>query len=232
MIGIYKITSPSSRIYIGQSIDIEKRLYYYKSLRCKQQPILFKSLLKYGFTNHIFEVIEECSIDLLNERERYWQDYYDVLNGGLNCVLTKTNEKNRVICEKTKLILGKKNKESGMFLGEKNPFFGKKHTEETKKILRYKNSGKNSFFYGKKRPDHSLRIKGENHFNWGKKLQWASEMNKKRIGLLNSRSIILLDLNSGVYYYSLKDYCDINKIDISTLRYKLKKNKINGLIKI
>lgn len=31
MIGIYKITSPSNRIYIGQSIDIEARWKSYKT---------------------------------------------------------------------------------------------------------------------------------------------------------------------------------------------------------
>lgn len=232
MTGIYKITNPNNRVYIGQSVNIKNRFYTYKKYGCKRQPILFKSFLKYGVDNHIFEIIEECNIEFLNEKERYWQDYYDVLNGGLNCILTETNSKKRLICEETKKKLGKKNKESGMFCGKLNPFFGKKHTEETKEILRYKNSGENSFFYGKKRPEHSERLKGKNHFNWGKKLKWKSDSNKKRIGLLNPRSIILLDLNNGVFYYSLKDYCDINKIDISTLRYKLKNNKINGIIKV
>lgn len=36
-IGIYKIKSPSNRIYIGQSWDIDKRLNYYKRLLCKSQ---------------------------------------------------------------------------------------------------------------------------------------------------------------------------------------------------
>lgn len=42
--------------------------------------------------------------------------------------------------------------------GEKNPFYGKKHTEETKKILREKNSGKNNHWYGKKRPETAKKI--------------------------------------------------------------------------
>jgi hypothetical protein len=51
-------------------------------------------LKKYGTTNHIFELLEECNDDMLNERERYYQDYYDVLHeNGLNCKLTTTNDK-------------------------------------------------------------------------------------------------------------------------------------------
>lgn len=35
--------------------------------------------------NHLFEVIEECSIEQLNERELYWGYFYEVLGeNGLN----------------------------------------------------------------------------------------------------------------------------------------------------
>lgn len=42
--------------------------------------------------------------------------------------------------------------------GEENPFFGKTHTEETKAILREKNSGENSVRYGMKDPAQSARM--------------------------------------------------------------------------
>ena len=93
MIGIYKITSPTKRIYIGQSLDIKKRISKYKYNDCKRQPRLYNSLKKYGFENHTFEVIEECSVDLLNERERYYQEFYNVLEIGLNCNFVKTEFK-------------------------------------------------------------------------------------------------------------------------------------------
>jgi hypothetical protein len=94
MTGIYKITSPSEKVYIGQAVNIEKRKKNYSKLRCKKQPRLYNSLLKYGFSEHIFEVIEECSIEDLNTRERHWQDFYDVLGkSGLNCRLTGTEDK-------------------------------------------------------------------------------------------------------------------------------------------
>ena len=35
MIGIYKITSPNNRVYIGQSINIEKRFIGYKRMYVK-----------------------------------------------------------------------------------------------------------------------------------------------------------------------------------------------------
>jgi group I intron endonuclease len=84
--GIYKITSPSGKIYIGQSVDIEKRWKKnYKTLKCKMQMKLYNSLKKYNPENHIFEIIEECLEGQLNEREIYWGTYYNVLDSnGLN----------------------------------------------------------------------------------------------------------------------------------------------------
>lgn len=73
MIGIYKITSPTQRVYIGQSVNISLRLKYYSSLSCKKQPKLFNSLQKYGWEQHKFEIIEECSLEQLDERETYWK---------------------------------------------------------------------------------------------------------------------------------------------------------------
>lgn len=85
-IGIYKITSPSGLIYIGQSINIHKRFSAYKKLDCNNQPKLKRSLLKYGYANHTFEIIEECSIELLNDRERFYQEKFNCLIDGLNCM--------------------------------------------------------------------------------------------------------------------------------------------------
>lgn len=79
IIGIYKITSPSGKIYIGQSVNWERRHQEYKRLQCKCQRRLYNSLLKYGVEQHTFELIEKCSLEQLNEREIYWGEYYDVL---------------------------------------------------------------------------------------------------------------------------------------------------------
>ena len=46
--GIYKITNPNGKVYIGQSIDIDKRWNKYKVKNCKPQIRLYNSLNKYG----------------------------------------------------------------------------------------------------------------------------------------------------------------------------------------
>ena len=79
MIGIYKILSPSNKIYIGQSVDIERRWKEYKNLYCINQRKLYFSLKKHGVENHIFEILEECNENMLLERESYWKNFYKVL---------------------------------------------------------------------------------------------------------------------------------------------------------
>lgn len=137
MIGIYKITSPSNRVYIGQSVDIEKRFYTYRKLLCSGQKRLYNSFLKHGVEKHIFEVIEECSIDMLNERERYWQEFYDVLSKkGLNSSYVSTKVKKQVHSIETRLKMSEKlsgiNNPMYGRRGNKNPNFGKQLTQERK----------------------------------------------------------------------------------------------------
>lgn len=108
---IYKITSPKNRIYIGQTIDIEERFLKYKGYRCKKQPRLYNSFIKYTVDNHIFEIIEGCEIEDLNIRERYWQEFYDVLSKkGLNCLLTKSNNRSGKMSKESKLKMSNSHK--------------------------------------------------------------------------------------------------------------------------
>jgi group I intron endonuclease len=94
MIGIYKITSPSNKVYIGQSIDIERRFRHYKRMVCKEQIKIHNSLLKYGVDAHIFEVLELCDTEELNNRERHYQDLYDSVANGLNLLYVKSEHFN------------------------------------------------------------------------------------------------------------------------------------------
>lgn len=77
---IYKIASPSNKIYIGQTWNWIKRKSVYKRIACPDQLHLYNSLLKYGYDNHIVEVIEKLDSDItqtmLDEREIYWWKYY------------------------------------------------------------------------------------------------------------------------------------------------------------
>jgi len=80
MIGIYKITNPKGKIYIGQSINIHRRMLAHKNLHTCKCILVHNSIKKYGAENHTFESIEECLREQLNERELYWTYYFNALH--------------------------------------------------------------------------------------------------------------------------------------------------------
>lgn len=80
MVGIYKITSPENKVYIGESRSLIKRLKTYNRLSCKKQIKLYNSFIKYGLNNHKFEILVFLDDDIsdidLNMLERKYYDIY------------------------------------------------------------------------------------------------------------------------------------------------------------
>lgn len=112
MVGIYKITNPEGKTYVGLSKEIEKRWISHKNLQFKGNELLRESLTKYGGDSHLFEVVEEIDISflertegnsLLRKRERYWIEelgtFYDGLNqngGGSGCGSHTSKSKQKI----------------------------------------------------------------------------------------------------------------------------------------
>lgn len=87
--GIYKITSPSGGIYVGQSNDVIRRKWEYASIKCYDQPRLYNSLKRYGWNEHTFEIIHECSELELNELEKHYIKKYKTFNSERGMNLTE-----------------------------------------------------------------------------------------------------------------------------------------------
>ena len=151
---VYKIISPSGKIYIGQTVDFRNRVNQYSVLYCKSQPKLYNSLLKYGWDKHIIEILEECEISELSSKERYYQEFYNSVEEGLNCVYTTTSTKSGKLSEETKLKISKSNKgkkfsqEHISKLREKRK--DRLFSDESKKKMSDSKKGKKSPWYGKK----------------------------------------------------------------------------------
>lgn len=232
MIGIYRITSPSGKIYIGQSTNIFKRLSVYKRMpkQCKQSRLM-NSFKKYGVDKHIFEIVEQCEIHQLNDRERYWQDYYDCIGkNGLNCVLTKSSDKSGLASNELKKRF------SDMRKGKPNGQKGKKYPQR---------SGENHHRYGKEmsveqRYKLSKALKGRIPHNKGKNIS-NEQKEKLRIAHLGKGcgeahpfAHIILNTETGIYYFGTPEASSsFSCMKSETLRGQLKgyrKNKTSMII--
>ena len=199
--GVYKITSPTGLIYVGEAINLKLRCkYYLNPNRVKKQRALYNSLVKYSPCNHKIEILEFCDKNSLKTRERYWQEHYNSVECGLNCFLTSTNEKKKV------------------------------HSESTKKIISQKSSGKNNSFYGKKHTSESLKkisenSKGHNNPNYGGKFKNEEWLNKQRIS--NSKThlkVLDTQTNEEFTFINSKEVSDFLNCSPSTIR----ESKRNG----
>lgn len=202
MIGIYKITNPKGKIYIGQSTNIVKRKNNYSKLQdCKNQTKLYNSLVKYGYSEHIFEVVEECNIEDLNERERYWQDFYNVLGEGLNLKLTKTGSRSGYCSQETAIKIGNANK------GKKKPPRSEEHRKNLSESLKGNTPSEitreklKQARLGKSPSDKNRLISSE---------RWRSGS--------NPRARKVLDYSTGTVYNTIKEAAQAIDIPASRLR--------------
>lgn len=130
--GIYKIQNLiNNKVYIGQSHNVNRRIGYYKRLECKEQPKLYRALLKYGIENFSIEVIDYCfNQEELNDYETYWINFYDTINSGYNI---KEGGANGLHSQSTK---------NKMSISQKKRKF--RHSEENKKRLSNRVKGLNN----------------------------------------------------------------------------------------
>jgi group I intron endonuclease len=86
---IYKIVSPKGKVYIGSTSNFKKRYLQYRSMSSTSTQYKLKhSFKKYGFENHVFTIVCECT----NENRYELENYYGILfncigNEGLNLQL-------------------------------------------------------------------------------------------------------------------------------------------------
>lgn len=191
MVCIYRITSPSGKIYIGQTINLKNRIKQYRFLNCKSQTKLLNSLKKYGFDSHQVDAIHYLPPDTEKNIVDIYEVYYistfkaagftmlNIENGG--------NGKGKH-SDETKAKISRSNK------GRPGPFKGKflsiehrkklsertkrqwnegnvglkHHSEQIKRVLSEKHKGKKVSV--ETRIKLSEAHKGEKHNNYGKQL--------------------------------------------------------------
>lgn len=105
------ITSPTGRIYVGSTINIEQRWKSYKGYKCKDQPKIYNSLVKYGHEKHIFEIIWQGNIFEMYKYETLIGWGFNVLEPyNLNLTLPKLGDIYSCVSKEVKDKIGKAHK--------------------------------------------------------------------------------------------------------------------------
>jgi group I intron endonuclease len=195
--GLYTITSPKGKVYIGQSHNILSRWKGYKKLRCKSQTHLFRSLKKYGVDKHQFDIILECSETKLN----YWEEKYINLfatidkRHGLNC---REGGKNSKMSITSCIRLSKAKKGCTLSTEHKEKIrlasIGRYVSPETRQKI--SNSHKGKTFSLESRQKMSISQKKNPNRSWlGKKLSSEHKLKLSLAAIEKYRKLKLLKIN-------------------------------------
>jgi len=238
--GIYKIENlVNHKLYIGQSDDLYRREQaHFNELKGNRHynRHLQASYNKYGADNFKFEIVEECNINLLDEREIYWISYFNSFKCGYNQNLGGGSNRGWIPSEETRLKMSLNHAD---FSGKNNCMYGKSLydvlTEDEVKKWKHNssiaNSGKNNGFYGKRHTDETKakisqsrtgKCKGKDSPNYGKHIS-KKQMNKMRQGYIDKYhdnsplSVPVICLNTMEIFNSISKAAKFYNISSTTI---------------
>lgn len=89
---IYLISNEiNHKLYVGQTVQsLNKRFNghcCYSKTDKSVNMYIKRAIHKYGKDKFHIELLEECPVELMNEREKYWIKFYDSYNNGYNLTL-------------------------------------------------------------------------------------------------------------------------------------------------
>lgn len=193
MHSVYCFTNKiNNKKYVGLTANVKQRHKQHKSTR-NRCPVFSNAIKKYGFENFNFEVlIENLSREEANHFERKFIKEFNTLvpNGynrteGGDSSVKHTKETIEKIIEKNRIWR----------LTNNHPMKGKRHSEETKKLL------SELAFQRTNRPS------GNKHWNYGKK---ADESTKQKMSISNKLgnngfAKKVIDINTGIIYSCINE---------------------------
>jgi len=239
--GIYIITSPTNRIYIGQSIDIKRRTNQYKRGDCEEQRFLYNSILKYGWSSHTLTIIEECCREELNRLEKYYIELYGSLNTERGMNLREGGDSSKM-SEESKLKMSKSKK--GLLYGNKNPMYGKVwiHKNDETKVLDSKlideflsdgwelgnnHTKNNTNRKGVKLSKETKQKISDNHAHHKPMLgkshtkETKDKISKSNRGRVAHNKRPIINIKSGIVFPSKREAADSIGMKVRTLKAKL-----------
>lgn len=214
----------NGKSYVGQTVhqdNLEKRTYtdgsgYKGKNKNGNDSKFWRAIQKYGWDNFEHIILEKDipTLELANEREKYWIDYYDSYNNGYNSTLGGDGARGRVFSEEEKEYRSKLYSGSGNPMygkrGRLAPAYGRKLSSEQKNKISKANSGRVVSDETKKKLSDtrkSLNLVGEKASMYGRNhtsetKENLSNMAKERMSISSNREKISNTLKK---YYETHD---------------------------
>ena len=138
----------------------------YKPIKEHRQTKFWRAIQTYGWENFGHEIIgyveaptlKQLALDL-DEWEIYYIAKYDSFYNGFNG--TTGGQGGYIVSDDTRIKLSEARK--GKYNGENNPFYGRSHSNETRKKLSQRLSGDGNPNYGKQKSDETKKKMSDSH---------------------------------------------------------------------
>jgi group I intron endonuclease len=220
---IYKITSPSDRVYIGVTNNVNNRFRQYRSaFFTKSQPQVALSFNKYGVDSHVFDIIDsfEGTLSQAYSKEKFW------IRSHMSNLCKYPSRRGLNLTDGGGGGLG--NKKSDDFkkaVGERAK--GRRHTEEWKKQNSERHKG-NKYNLGRKHTEEwklaqVKRLTGVKHS--------AERVAKLRASLIQAKGVKVVQLDKNGQYLrqfeTIQQAAQSNNITQSTVSSILKKKRVS-----
>ena len=187
---IYKITNPMGQVYIGKTSSFRDRMDRYRTIKkYERQRLIYESIKEFGFDNHVIEIIESFESDDIHAqgREIFWiRTFMSNFNkfpiqNGLNLTDGGAGALGCKYGEERALKLSKIHK-------------GKTVSKESRERMRLARI--NSPYQNIQKP-HTEETKA--------KLRNALTNNPKNTGSNHHSSKLVLNLETGIFYESMRE---------------------------
>lgn len=214
--GIYKIINTvNNKVYVGYAKNIRTRCKCHRvELRAgkHKNSHLQNAWNVYGEISFQFSILELCTIDQLASREDHWCKLLNTHNREIGYNIKDTGADVYNHSEETKKKIGAANK-GKKYYGDKNPFYGRKHSEETKvKMLNSRDPHKVATNAWKTKKEKGYVVSDITR----EKLRIA---NKGRAGTANKK---VIEINSNIIFNSVKEAANYAGIGVDSMIDRLK----------
>lgn len=194
----------NNKKYVGITFDMQRRYKQHKTAR-NRCPVFSNAIKKYGFETFDFTVLKEnlTQEDAKSLEKKFIEEFNSIVPNGYNRTkggdssVKHTKETIEKIIEKNRIYR----------MNNPHPMKGKKHSEETKQLIRESSLKRTN------------RPSGRNHWNYGKT---ASNITREKMKVKNSLgnnpfAKKIIDLNTNIIYSCINEAKLVYNISHSTI---------------